>query len=349
MVGRMTRARFARGLFRAFVLVTMALLLVEGALHGVALVIHLAGRRADAGWSTDGLRVLALGDSNTYGIYLDEEESYPSQLEALWNQDPGPSGPIEVLNFGYPGNSSGAILADYERSLAVLEPDVVLFLAGANDYWALPAVRAATGADTSSPLDFLARNSRLYRLWRIARGAGASGESDPAGAPDFRDPAVRLEIEQRGINDWLRERGEGEAAVVAETRRHGGESFAFGFRAVDSPAPRDQTEQRLAANLAELHEISEAARVPLILMTYPSDAGLYRLANGLIRSTARARGWDVVDLAAVFTARCAGDPKCPRYLLPDGHPTALGYAVVAERVREELRKRTTSESSRSSR
>lgn len=333
----MTRAGFVRRLGRVGALVAIAVLLVEGVLQGAALVIHLAGRRPDAGWSSEGLRLLALGDSNTYGIYLDEEDSYPSQLQALWNEDPGSSGPIEVLNFGYPGNSTDAILADYRRTLTVLEPDVVLFLAGANDYWARPVDRTETGEKRFSTVSFLARYSRLYRLWQIAQGAGESGAPESMTAPNFRDPSVRLEIERRGITDWLRDNGEEGRAFVSETRRHGGETFAFGFRAGDAPVPRDETERRLDANLDELHAISNTFATVVLTLTYPSNAGLYRLANGAIRRAARAGGWNVIDLAAVFRERCAGDPACPRFLLPDGHPTARGYALVAEVLRDEIR------------
>lgn len=336
------RRSIARRVLRIVALVAIALLLVEGALQGAALVVHRAGRSADTGWHSDGLRVLALGDSNTHGIYLDEDESYPSQLEALWNADPEPGPSIEVLNLGYPGNGTDSILADYRRSLEVLRPDVVLLLAGANDYWALPVERDAMGQATSSPVSFLAEHSRLYRLWRIAREAVGSEAKEAGGAPDFRDPELRLEIERRSIAEWLREKGGEVSPMVSDKRQHGGETFAFGFRANEAPAPSDETDRRLASNLRELHAISESSPAVVLSPTYPSNAGLYRLANLVIRTVARAQGRSVVDLAAVFAERCAGDPDCPELLLPDGHPTAQGYGVVAEVLRDEIRERVAS-------
>ncbi len=48
-----------------------------------ALIVAATVRDMPTGWSTENTHVLALGDSNTFGIYLNEDESYLSQLEKL--------------------------------------------------------------------------------------------------------------------------------------------------------------------------------------------------------------------------------------------------------------------------
>ena len=70
------------------------------------------GLRGPAEWSAAGrpLRLLFLGDSNTYGIYVDPSEAYPRVLEKEWNRQPAAT-PVEVLNLGFPGtNSSKGLL-----------------------------------------------------------------------------------------------------------------------------------------------------------------------------------------------------------------------------------------------
>ena len=46
-----------------------------------------------------------MGDSNTYGLYLDKKDAYPKQLETIWNAT-HKNNPIEVINLGYPGSNS---------------------------------------------------------------------------------------------------------------------------------------------------------------------------------------------------------------------------------------------------
>jgi hypothetical protein len=50
------------------------LLLLEIALQLGSLALRATGRELPAGWLTGGHRILCLGDSNTYGLYLEPEE-----------------------------------------------------------------------------------------------------------------------------------------------------------------------------------------------------------------------------------------------------------------------------------
>ena len=55
-------------------------------LQAAAWFIRATGREAPVSWLTDQLRVICLGDSNTYGLWLERSEAYPQQFEALWNE-----------------------------------------------------------------------------------------------------------------------------------------------------------------------------------------------------------------------------------------------------------------------
>ena len=55
--------------------------------------------------------MLALGDSNTYGLWVEPAESYPAVFERRWNADPARR-PIEVLNLGFPGTNASMVRRD---------------------------------------------------------------------------------------------------------------------------------------------------------------------------------------------------------------------------------------------
>ncbi len=79
-----------------------------------------------------GLRIIALGDSSTFGYGVRREETYPALLEgALAGRFPGR--PIEILNAGTPGWSSGNGLAFLVSEGLSWKPDIVLVSFGYNE------------------------------------------------------------------------------------------------------------------------------------------------------------------------------------------------------------------------
>jgi lysophospholipase L1-like esterase len=77
------------------------------------------------------IRVVCLGDSSTFGMNVEEVDSYPRQLARLLEQDH--PGRFEVLNLGVPGYTSRQGLELLRREVLALEPDVVTFAFGTND------------------------------------------------------------------------------------------------------------------------------------------------------------------------------------------------------------------------
>jgi lysophospholipase L1-like esterase len=92
---------------------------------------------------------------------------------------------------------------------------------------------------------------------------------------------------------------------------------------------------RLLANLERLVREAQAYGVVPVLMTYPTDGQLYRFTNKLIRQAALRTGARLVDLTPVFTAQCP-DPECAELLFEDRHPRALGYALIAQTLSENI-------------
>lgn len=78
-------------------------------------------------------RVVALGDSSTFGWGVESVEAYPARLATALAREDGASDRWEVLNLGVPGYSTFQGLVMLTREALPLAPDVVLFSYLSND------------------------------------------------------------------------------------------------------------------------------------------------------------------------------------------------------------------------
>lgn len=76
-------------------------------------------------------RVLAIGDSFTYGFYVHNEEAYPYRLEETLEQRLGT--PFQVLNAGIPGYTVADALSYMREKGVHLKPDLVILGSYTND------------------------------------------------------------------------------------------------------------------------------------------------------------------------------------------------------------------------
>jgi lysophospholipase L1-like esterase len=114
---------------------------LEAALQIGAAAVRITHESQGAAKDPDRPRILCLGDSNTYGLYVARHETYPAQLErelAALRPDP----PVEVLNLGAPGLNTSRLLRKFPELLATLAPDLVIVMMGANDMWTDPAAES---------------------------------------------------------------------------------------------------------------------------------------------------------------------------------------------------------------
>jgi lysophospholipase L1-like esterase len=281
----------------------IAVMALEALLQVSGLLVRAPGSQS-LSWETGGRRVLALGDSNTYGVWLSDRgtEAWPAQLEALWNES-DPSRRVEVLNAGFPGTNSSRLLRDFPALLEAFQPDLVIVMVGANDSWTKPV---APGSRKGGFLAFVRRHSRVLRLARLLRP---------------RIEAAQLEVVRvPGDRDW--DRG-GVVARFGEYEFDGRWSKATPGEGADWDA--------LVQNLREIAAYTRDHGVPLALMTYPSSHKSYGRANVAIRIAARESGAPLIDLAEVFRPLCP-QKECPGWFFQDQHPRALGYRLVAETI-----------------
>lgn len=112
------------------------------------------------------VRILAIGESTTFGLGVDPSQSYPAQLEAILRERL--SGPVTVINAGVPGQTSTSILRTIDSLLAEHRPSVVLALFGVNDLnEALNDLSSRRVLGWNVP-DWIA-DLRLYRLFCVVR------------------------------------------------------------------------------------------------------------------------------------------------------------------------------------
>lgn len=79
------------------------------------------------------VRILALGESTTFGFKNSEEGTYPKILERFLNNG-HQRDTVEVLNLGVPGYDSNNVLRLVEEYALGLHPDALLLYMGLNDW-----------------------------------------------------------------------------------------------------------------------------------------------------------------------------------------------------------------------
>jgi lysophospholipase L1-like esterase len=185
-IGRARMGRLAGRVALAAAGLLAGVVFLEVLLQAGAWIVAATGRDLPVSWLTGNTRILCLGDSSTYGLWLERHEAYPQQLEAIWNVTPR-AAPVEVLNLGFPGTNSSRLVRDFQRMIDAFEPDLVIVMIGANDFWTSPVELDSAEVGTSG-ISFLERHSRLWKFYGMVRRARDSTQLevtfDPADAPE---------------------------------------------------------------------------------------------------------------------------------------------------------------------
>ena len=287
----------------------------EALLQAGAAVVRL-GRREVSGSRGEDMIVLCLGDSNTYGLYVDEEQAWPRQLEAAWRAAGRPPR-LEVINGGFPGMNSSRIRNLLPQVIEDLRPAVVLLMVGANDLWTQEEPPREERASISVRLW---RYSRLYRLFYMLVRAPNDGVESKAAIRSLHGP--------EDMSPGALRRGTGGMRI-------GPDRLPLGWQRVENVEATRGWEYRLEANLGVIARAALRARVRLAFVTYPADWGTYKIANEHVRIAAEVNEVSLIDVAAEFDAACP-HRECSDLFFADWHPRAKEYARVAEIIRGRL-------------
>ena len=253
------------------------------------------------------LRILVLGDSQTFGNGVGQEETYPRRLEALLAAR-RPARRVTVVNAGVPGYDTGQEVELLERLLPVINPSVVVVGFYLNDI--TEAVypdksqamdkeqgtfrRQGTTALLSEETIHLLKRSRLVTLlyWQL-RQVGARGEASLFYLPLQGRTSPEIESGWSNIEAALRH-----AKSLVEAR--GGRLLVFPI-----PDPQD------------------------FLGSYPHEQYRSRLL-----SLASRLGLDAFDPTPEMKA--GGKGFATYFLAWDGHINPAAHERIAERLADAL-------------
>ena len=267
MVPSWMKSRGARWARRALALM-LGLLFLEAGLW-VASFLLRPEERALFRSGLDGREViLCVGDSNTFGIGLDAEESYPGQLQGMLDRAPTDEGWL-VVNMGYPGTNSAEVRAGLRASLASVRPRIVILWVGVTNRWSLAQSHLweVDGGAEEEPglLATVVQESRTILLFRIGLDRLRS------------EPASPKESGDRLLPSGLAHRGDYERADV---RRQG-----------------DALAASIHGDFDHIRMLCEERGARLVVANYPLDiASVRNEVNAAIESFARSREVPLVDL-----------------------------------------------------
>ena len=264
-----------------------------------------------------GLRILALGDSFTFGVGAGQEETWPARLAKILG--------AEVLNAGAPGFGVPDAVAWYERYGVQLDPDViVLAVFLANDLQDAspdqPKVAVVDGqlvvpGETGGLRRWLYYHSHLFRLFKSSVLEGGLrtrlGLREPWAVRELRSelsmysPSLPPEL-QRGA----------EVTEHAVARLEGKKVLAVLVPSLPQVDP-----DKWSAVLAQLG-LDPARHDPL-------------RPNRLFRAIFERHDVPVLDLTGTFR-KAVGEGRRIYYPI-DQHLTPEGYELMARAVAEALR------------
>jgi lysophospholipase L1-like esterase len=238
----------------------------ETAIHTNAL-----GLRGPEVRNDDSIRILALGDSCTWGWHVAQGESYPAQLQQQLDGAFGP-GRYQVLNAGVPGSTSyHGLVYLRERGMA-LRPSIVIAAYGFNDMTPdgdvkLQIARTQAAMPMVQVDDGLLQRSTLYRWVRFNVDARSKRRDQPP-----RVPAQRY---RRNFTQ-----------MIQLARRHGAN---FVMRDMIHNARERQYPEALAT-------ISQQLSVPLVVydgpridVVHPTAEGNHGLASRILQTLRETR------------------------------------------------------------
>jgi len=245
------------------------------------------------------LRVLAVGDSFTYGDFVDDDETLPARVES---ELAARCGPTTVVNAGIGGTTLVTHEHMIERALP-LRPDVVLLTFSENDVVDLASpmwhsLAENRRAKSRFPLSVLYPVLRHTALWNFALRVRATWATH-ARPVAFDDAEPTAE----------------EAAQRAATMR--------------------RLRGDYAARLRSIRDLVRAHDVGLVYALYPSHHSVLAPEDAeqveWVAELGRTLGIETVSLLEPL--RASREPMDRLYLLPhDGHPSPLGHAIAARAI-----------------
>jgi len=295
----------------------------------------------------DGLRVVALGGSTTAGFPYTFTYGFPARLEdRLATMLPGR--PVEVANLGMTATNSYTLWALAEP-VAALRPDAVVIYSGHNEFYGAYGTGGTQGwTGTSIPLKrFLIRAGQWSTVAALSdlfgRGDTDAAESRTMMARVVREAAIDLDGDiyraglaqyEANLRDALRVFAEAGVPVVLST---------LTSNLADQPPLGDGPEAAgaFARGRRLLAAGDTAAAREAFLDAKEADGLRFRAPealNGVVRRLASEfANVTLVDAQARFREASPGGVEGAALFADHLHPTARGYALLADAFADALR------------
>lgn len=252
-------------------------------------------------------RVVAVGDSCTFGKGVREQDTWPRQLEALLDTELGSAGDAVVANLGTNGFSGRDYLRIVEQRGLPLKPDLVVVGYNLNDF----------------PNVIRSVDRRLYQ--------GSKGARDlvPKWARDAISRLAVVRLARSAYYDMGREQAYADAEEIAGKVKDRNFSQAL--------AKQEEYLQALVGRARDA-----GAEVAVFLFPYESQVYLEEYDTSPIdslRETCERLEVVFVDLAEEFRRHVREADGSPRLFLRGDryHPNPTGYGLVARRVFDVVR------------
>lgn len=248
------------------------------------------------------IRILCLGDSGTFGQFVNDDETLSANLEQMLRQE-GTS--VEVINGGVPGTTIVDQMEILERSIH-LDPDIVILTFSENDiadldaepsqFAALAENRRIKGQPGLKTAYELVRDTALFNYFLKVRATWNTFSTPPVSTGELtsspEDSKTRHEQLWRNYSRHL------EAMFQSLSSRN----IHFVFNGYP-------THQRIGAD------------------TFADDRSRVQLS----RAEALARSMGITTVSLLPSFRETGLTKEALYHLPyDGHANKMGYLVQAQ-------------------
>ena len=282
----------------------------------------LSEDRSGAGDAADRIRILCLGESHTWGAFVEDDEAYPAQLQAHLNAS-DPDG-YAVINLGVPGMNAAQLRRRLAENILRYSPSVVVIWIGSNDGWN----DAEFGTEQTGFWQQLERYAlqlrsyRMLRLWQHERRLESDLET--ARTDGIHQPYSRKEGKDGGAVWTLGRAGTSETIE----NRH------------DDTLPEGERQDRLYRELMQIDAWLREAGIPVVFIRYPLNVGGFWKANLAVDRLALETGVPMVDASKAWLRMPAEDVEW----LWGAHPNAAVYSEIARDVAAAVREITGKES-----
>jgi lysophospholipase L1-like esterase len=279
-------------------------------------------------------RILALGDSMTFGPGVDVEQTYPKVLERLLNE--GQEGRYQVINAGASGYSAYEELVTWRNRGEALDPDLVIVGFCVND---VGDPRRQMDARTLEALGELPSEM----IPNPDQGAGGTQSVAPSQEPPSEELKGRLPVpfksllrEHSALYRFFVRRYDALLKRLRIRDPYSGELRRY-YRDVDAILSDYSTPewQWLTRHWEGFQEVSEQTGVPWVLVLFPWQYQLERDYEGVpqerLNRRAREMGIFVVDPRPVFQQERFVD-----LYIDLAHFSAKGHQLAAEVLHDAL-------------